>query len=154
MTMRFEECRPGEVFRGRAIKLTLSRILAFSGGALDEPGWPQRNLHTDRAKAREAGLPDIIASGTQFEGVLLTHLVGLFGPSWSRGGELTAKIVKSAFVDDEVTPVAVVRNIRRDGGALAVELDVSCETQAGETLLVGEATARMEGVDADDVPPA
>jgi len=72
-------------------------------GGLDEPGWPHRNIHTDRATAQAAGLPDIIVSGTQFEGILITHLIGLFGVGWYQGGELEAKIVKSAFVNDEVT---------------------------------------------------
>jgi len=55
----------GTRFTGRSLALSLARVLAFSAGPLDEPGWPQRNLHTDRDKAREAGLEDIIASGTQ-----------------------------------------------------------------------------------------
>jgi hypothetical protein len=144
MSGRLVGCRSGDVLRGRTIKFTLARVLAFSGGAFGEPGWPQRNLHTDRAKAREAGLPDIIVSGTQFEGVLLTHLVDLFGYAWHSGGELNAKIVKSAFVNDEVTPVAVVRDTAAGQGGAGVELDVWCEKQDGEKILVGHARICMD----------
>lgn len=141
MTARIASCAVGELRRGRAVTLSLGRILVFSGGPLDQPGWPARNLHTDRDKAREAGLEDIIASGTQFEGVLLTHLVSLFGPAWHHTGEIEAKFVRSARVGDTVTPVAVVRETVHRDGRLRVELDVWCERQDGEKLLVGRASA-------------
>ena len=140
MTGRLTGCKIGDEFRGRSLHLTLSRVLAFSGGAFDEPNWPLRNLHTIREKALEAGLPDIIISGTQFEGLLLSHLVDLFGPAWHSAGELTAKIVKSAFVNDIVTPVAVVRDTTH-----GVELDVWCEKQTGDKILVGQARLHRDG---------
>ena len=143
MRGKLANCAVGEVLRGKTVRLTLSRVLAFSGGGLDEPGWPHRNIHTDRATAQAAGLPDIIVSGTQFEGILLTHLIGLFGAGWYQGGELEAKIVKSAFVNDEVTPVAVVRDIRGEGADATFDLDVWCERQTGEKLMLGHASARV-----------
>jgi acyl dehydratase len=139
------DAAPGQVFRGRPFRFTLPRVLAFSGGAFDEPGWPQRNLHTDAAKAREAGLPDIIVSGTQFEGLLLGHLARLVGPAWHRAGELEARIAKSALVGDEVTPVAVLRGIEDGPGGRVASLEVWCETQDGSKVLVGEARALLEG---------
>lgn len=138
-------CALGEVLKGRSVKLTPSRILAFSGGAFDEPGWPHRNIHTDREKARDAGLPDAIASGTQSEGVLLTHLVDLIGPSWHDRGELEAKFIKSAFMNDEITPVAVVREIRDGADGKTVGLEVWCETQSGERIIVGRASGPLAG---------
>jgi acyl dehydratase len=143
MTAIIAACPVGEVRRGRGVTLSLGRILAFSGGPLDQPGWPARNLHTDRDKAREAGLEDIIASGTQFEGVLLTHLVSLFGPAWHRSGEIEARFIRSARVGDTVTPVAVVRERMAEGGSVRLGLDVWCERQDGEKLLVGRAIAEL-----------
>lgn len=144
MTAPIASFAVGELRRGRAVTLSLGRILAFSGGPLDLPGWPARNLHTDRDKAREAGLPDIIASGTQFEGVLLTHLVSLFGPAWHRSGEIDAKIIRSAQVGDTVTPVALIREHVKENGRTRVGLDVWCERQNGEKLLVGRASAEID----------
>lgn len=143
MSSKLANCAVGEVLRGKTVGLTLSRVLAFSGGGLDEPGWPHRNLHTDRATAQAAGLPDLIVSGTQFEGILLTHLISLFGAGWYQGGELEAKIIKSAFVNDEVTPVAMVREIQGEGVDATFELDVWCERQTGEKLMLGRAAARI-----------
>ena len=136
MTRTFDESLvAGACLRGRSLKFTLARVLAFSGGKFDEPGWPQRNLHTDADKAREAGLPGIIASGTQFEGLLLSHLVDRLGDAWYAGGSLDAKIIKSLYVDDVVTPVSQVKSIN----AKEIELDVWCENQRGEKTLVGQA---------------
>lgn len=142
MTGGVASCAVGETLRGRTVTLTLSRVLAFSGGPLDEPGWPHRNLHTDRATALAAGLPDLIASGTQFEGILLTHLVDLFGPAWHRSGELEAKFIRSGRVNDAITPVAIVRAINDAEAGQTVEVEVWCETQAGDKLLVGSARGR------------
>lgn len=133
----------GDVYRGRSLTFTLARILAFSGGPLGEVGWPHRNLHTDRQAARAAGLPDIIASGTQFEGLMLSHLLGLFGMSWHSGGELEAKVIKSAFINDTITPVAVIESIEREKEAATVVLDIWCENQNGEKVLVGKAKGRI-----------
>jgi hypothetical protein len=125
----------GACLRGRSLKLTLARVLAFSGGNLDEPEWPQRNLHTDASKAREAGLPGIIASGTQFEGLLLSHLIDWVGDAWYAGGTLDAKIIKSVYINDSITPVARVTAIDDE----AIEFDVWCENQQGEKALIGYA---------------
>ena len=65
----------GEVRSGRPLTLSLARVLSFSGGPIDAPNWPERNLHTDPAKAREAGLAHLIASGTQSEGMLIGFLI-------------------------------------------------------------------------------
>lgn len=129
----------GNTIRGKNFKCTLARTLAFSGGPFDEPGWPQRNLHTDTAKALEAGLPDIIVSGTQFEGLLLSHLTELFGGHWYRSGRLEAKFVRSVFIGDVVSPVATVLDIELDGKQAVFHLDVACERQDGEKALVGQA---------------
>ena len=91
--------------------------------------------YADADKAREAGLPGIIASGTQFEGLLLSHLVDRLGDAWYAGGTLDAKIIKSVYVDDVVTPVIQVKSIN----AKEIELDVWCENQRGEKTLVGQA---------------
>ena len=55
----------GATVCGRALTLSLARVLAFSGGPLDEPGWPQRSLHTDLELARAAGLDHLIQNNLQ-----------------------------------------------------------------------------------------
>lgn len=128
---------------GPPTTLTIERVLAFSAGVPGEPGWPHRNLHTDEAKAREAGLPAIIASGTQSEGLLVELLIELFGDAWHHSGEVALKLPRSVLVGDTVQAKATVREIREADGGPVCELDVRCETQTGEAVLIGTASCRM-----------
>ena len=138
--------RQGEVIRGRSMKFSLARVLAFSGGLLGESDWPHGNIHTDGKIARAAGLPDIIVSGTQFEGLLLSHLVRLFGSAWHISGELEAKFVQSVYLDDVVTPVAMVQAVDPHGTGARLRLDVWCEKEGEEKVLVGTATVQTAQV--------
>jgi len=81
------ETEVGAEFAGPQHTFEPVRMLTFSGGPIDAPGWPAKNLHTDVEKATEAGLPAPIASGIQYEGHLVELLVQLFGQvSPNRGG--------------------------------------------------------------------
>jgi len=122
---------------GRSLTMSLNRVLAFSGGPFDEPGWPQRNLHTDADKAREAGLDGIIASGTQSEGLLLGFLLDLFGASWYDGGELDVRFLKPVRVNDAVRPAVRLRSRERIDARLRLALDCRCETASGERVIEG-----------------
>src|SRR5688572_33392604 len=86
MSARLLESQPGQVFEGRARQLTLARALALSGGPFDAPVWPEKNLHTDLEAANDAGLAEIVVSGTQWEGYLVGFLADLFGMDWFRHG--------------------------------------------------------------------
>ena len=134
---------PGTVFQGRPRTLSLARILAFSGGPLDQPGWPEKNLHTDEERARAAGLDQIIASGTQFQGILLALLVDLFGPAWHKSGILDVKITRSVKVGDRLQPKAKVQGRESGADGERVVLDVWCETDEGVTVLAGTASGRL-----------
>ena len=90
----------GAEFSGPVRHLTLERVLAFSGGPFAQPHWPDRNLHTDAEKAREAGLAGIIVSGTQFEGHLVDLLVELFGEAWFTAGTIEIKIPISLMLGE------------------------------------------------------
>jgi len=63
----------GQEFSGRMRELSMTRMLAFAGGLLANPGWPAKNLHTDPAKAKEARLRAPIASGLQYESDISRH---------------------------------------------------------------------------------
>lgn len=134
---------PGQSFAGPPLAMTMERILAFSAGVPGEPGWPHKNLHTDEAKAREAGLPAIIASGTQSEGRLVELMVELFGPAWYDGGVVELKLPTSVFAGDVVQAKAVLLEVREAEGGRECHLDVWCEKQTGEKVLVGTATGRV-----------
>jgi hypothetical protein len=133
----------GTVFAGPVYHLSIERVLAFSGGPFSRPNWPDRNLHTDLEKAQEAGLPGIIVSATQFEGYLIDLLVDLFGETWFTAGAIENRIPKSLMLDDFVQPKAVLRAVDDDGETRTFTMDVSCENQRGEQVLVGAASCRL-----------
>ena len=130
----------GRIVVGRALKLTTARVLAFSGGALDEPGWPQQNLHTSRDKALEAGLDANIAAGTQSEGLLIGLLIDTFGDQWHRAGRLEVRFLKPVRVGDTVRP-GLQWSDRVDGpdGSRWVA-NVWCENGTGERVVEGNAS--------------
>jgi acyl dehydratase len=144
MLNQLTHAREGELFEGRLYTLSLARVLAFSGGPFDQDEWPDVNLHTDVEKAKEAGLEGIIASGTQFEGVLLNLLVYLFGPPWHTSGCLEVKIVKSILVDQTIQAKAVVRGRDTTNQGERITLDVWCENGGGDKVLVGTASAEVK----------
>lgn len=138
----------GATVCGRALELSLARVLAFSGGPLDEPGWPQRNLHTDIAHARAAGLDHIIASGTQSEGLLIGFLIDNLGSAnWYRSGVLDVRFLKPVKVGDFVRPKL------RWTGRETVENEVHltgecwCELPDGDRVVAGTVSCRV-------LPPA
>ncbi|MCC7427384.1 MAG: MaoC family dehydratase [Alphaproteobacteria bacterium] len=137
---RLAAAAPGEVIEGRAVTLGLARVLAFSGGNLDEPGWPHRNLHTDAEKARDAGLPAIIASGTQTEGLLLGLMVGLFGRAWHSTGRIEAKFTRPVRVGETIQPMARLVSRTAEAGGERILLDIWCRNQDGTEVMVGQAS--------------
>lgn len=129
----------GSTFAGRVREMSLDRMLAFSGGFLSDPDWPHKNLHTDLTKAQDAGLPDLIASGNQSVGILVTLLTEIFGPTWFTRGVLDMKIINSVYSGDTVQAKAVVRERREQGDTIEVVLDAWCENQNGVKVITGDA---------------
>ena len=140
----------GSIRRGRALTLSLARVLAFSGGPLDEPGWPQRNLHTDVDHARAAGLDGLIASGTQSEGLLIGFLIDTFGSAhWYGGGQLDVRFVKPVNVGDTVRPALRWTSRSERAGALHVTAECWCELPDGERVIDGTAACSVRPAPAD-----
>lgn len=134
---------PGQVFEGRARQLTLARALALSGGPFDAAVWPEKNLHTDLKAANDAGLAEIVVSGTQWEGYLVGFLAELFGMHWFRHGELDIKIPRSVRIGETLQPKARLETRETQGGALRIALSVWVENQDGAQVLVGTAACTL-----------
>ena len=134
---------PGQVFEGRARRLTWARALALSGGPFDAQGWPEKNLHTDLDAARAAGLAEVVVSGTQWEGYLVGLMVELFGMAWLHHGQLDIKIPRSVKIGETIQPKARLeaREACKDG--LQVGLSVWCENQDGQQVLAGKASCML-----------
>lgn len=142
------EAEVGELYIGKARKLTWARALALSGGPFDTPGWPEKNLHTDLKMANDAGLSTVVVSGTQWEGYLVGLLVNMFGAAWFNGGRIDIKIPRSVKIGEIVQPKARVESRVQEGERVQIALSVWCENQDGEQVLVGTAscTVAAQGV--------
>lgn len=133
----------GRTFEGRARQLTWARALALSGGPFDAPKWPERNLHTDLGAANEAGLAEVVVSGTQWEGYLVGFLVELFGMNWFGHGELDIKIPRSVKIGETVQPKARLEQREVQDVGTRIDLSVWCENQTGDQVLVGTAACTL-----------
>ena len=133
----------GQVFAGRARQLTLARALALSGGPFDAEVWPAKNLHTDLHAANDAGLSEIVVSGTQWEGYLVGFLVELFGMPWFGCGELEIKIPRSVRIGESLQPKARLESREAQAGGLRLALSVWVENQDGAQVMVGSAACTL-----------
>lgn len=144
--------KTGEIREGRPRTLTLSRALALSGGPLDKPGWPDKNLHTDAQAAADAGLPAIVVSGTQWEGYAVGLLVETFGPAWFEGGIIDIKIPRSVRIGETIRPRLRLEEITGAGNQQRARVKIWCENGQGQEVLVGTASCAVPGPGAGAVP--
>lgn len=133
----------GEVAWSHPRALTLARALALSGGPWDAASWPERNLHTNAGAAEEAGLAEIVVSGTQWEGYLVGLLVEIFGLDWFAGGSLDIKIPRSVRIGDVIRAAARLETVSGDHEDRVAELVVWCENGAGDQVMVGTARCKI-----------
>lgn len=140
---RLQNAKIGQSFVGSEHHLTLERVFAFSGGPFSRPRWPDRNLHTDTAKAKEAGLPGIIVSATQFQGFLIDLLIDLFGEDWFTTGTIETRVPKSLMLGDTVQAKVVLHAVEPSADVVTYKMDIFCDNQNGEHVLVGTASCRV-----------
>ncbi|MBI4192261.1 MAG: MaoC family dehydratase [Betaproteobacteria bacterium] len=134
----------GTTFDGPVRRMSIERLLAFSGGRFSEPGWPARNLHTDAAKAAEAGLARPIASGLQPQGHIIRLMLDLSGEAWSRAGSIRLRFRRPVYVGDSIRARARLTDRTADSQAIVYTLEVWSERQDGEIAVTGSATCRIQ----------
>jgi acyl dehydratase len=145
MTLITAETPPGQEFSGNSKKLVIERIWAFSGGPFRASGWPSPNIHTDIEFAKNTGLSTVYVSATQYLGHLTEHLVDLFGEIWlSTGKTRDLKFIKPVTEGDILRARSRVRATTKQGTTTTFVLDVWCENQRNEEVLVGEAIGFVE----------
>jgi acyl dehydratase len=130
----------GAQFTGKPKKVAESRVLAFSGGPLNAPGWPAANIHTNLKFAQSVGLPTRAISATQYQSHLIDMLIDIFGINWFKHGRIDSKFVVPVDVNDIITSKLIVTSIDLEGSAKMVKFDASCENQRGQKVLIGTAS--------------
>lgn len=119
----------------------LSHVVTMDDMVLFEPEG-EKNIHTDDAVARAAGLPAAIAAGVQFMSYIFEMLQQAYGASSVIGTVLDVRIRAPVFAGDTVTARGQVTGIATDRAIL----DVWCENQRGEQVIAGTAEVPVEDV--------
>jgi acyl dehydratase len=144
MAIITRDIQEGHQFSGKSKKITEERVYAFSGGFPKGPGWPQKNIHTNLEFARRCGLSDRNASGSMFEGYLTELMIDLFGENWLREGKLELVFIRMVLIGDTLLPKAVVQSKRMEDSGTGFVLEVWCENQHGDKVVVGTATGLVQ----------
>ena len=115
-------------------KLTLDKIRLYRSQ------WPRiKNWHNDYEIAQSWGVDKPLAFASQVMEYLGEMLVKLFGEGYL-GGNLSVSIIQSVFPEDTVLIKGLVREKVVEGEAMRLILDVWCENQHGEKVIVGKAS--------------
>lgn len=99
-----------------------------------------RNLiHYDTAAARRAGFPRPIVHGALVAALLNEACRDYFGQAWIQGGRLKIAFIKPVLVEQVVVTNAQALEGVPGSQRLPTRLEVWCENEAGERVIVGEA---------------
>ena len=138
-----KETQKGTEFQGKLKTVTEERVYAFSGGFPKGKDWPKKNIHTDLEFAESCGLPSRAASGAMFEGYLTELMIDLFGIDWLTYGKMSLKFIAIVDVNDTVLPRAAVQSKQVQNSDVSFTMDVWCENQHGNKVVVGIATGTV-----------
>ncbi len=118
--------------------LSRTQIVQYAGASGD-----YNPLHTDEVfTTKVAGYPSVFAHGMLsmgLTGVMLTNYVG--------DGRLTTfgvRFTRQVWPGDTLTAKATIEALREEGGQHFVDLTVETTNQDGDTVVTGDATARIE----------
>lgn len=107
----------------------------FSGGDKSLPNFPKVTIHTNLQEANDYGLPDRIAAGAMFEGLIAELISNIVGDVWYKIGKMRLKFIQPVFIGDSVTPYVSFNQVV-DGKAM---FDIWCENQDKVKTIVGQA---------------
>ena len=127
-------------FSGKPKEITEGRVYVFSGGFPKGPGWPHKNIHTDVKFARRCGLPARNVSGSMFESYLTELMIDLFGEDWLKQGKMQLVFIRMVIIGDTLLPKAIVQSKREEHSGMRFVLEIWCENQHGDKVIVGTGT--------------
>jgi len=133
----------GTEFVGRLKTPTQERSNDFSGGFPKGPSWPNTTIHTSLSFAEECGFASCVVAGAMNEGYLAELMIDVFGIDWMRGETMSVKFVAVVKPGETVLPKATVRARVDEADRVRFALDVWCENQSGQKVIVGTATGSI-----------
>ncbi|ETW98892.1 MAG: acyl dehydratase [Candidatus Entotheonella factor] len=118
--------------------ITRTQLVQYAGASGD-----YNPIHTDEVYTTQvAGYPSVFAHGMLTMGMtgkMLTNYVG--------DGRLTkygVRFTKQVWPGDSLVSTATVTAVREEDGQHYVDLDIATVNQAGEVVLSGQASARID----------
>jgi hypothetical protein len=115
-------------------KITLDKMRLYRSQ------WPRiKNWHNDYDMAHESGVDQPIVFASQVMEYIGELLVKFFGEGYL-GGRLSVSLTRPVWPDDVIVTKGVVQEKVVEGSAVRLVLDVWCENQHGEKVIVGTAS--------------
>jgi acyl dehydratase len=115
--------------------ITQESLINYSGGDRSDPKFPKKTIHTDLELARKCGLPERIASGAMFEGLIAELMLDIVGSRWYKVGKMRLKFVHRVNIGDTIVANVKVDNYENDASCF----EVWCENQYKVRVVVGQA---------------
>lgn len=136
-----KDTKVGATFDGKPKRVSWERLWTFSGGPFKSTGWPARNIHTNLEFAVSCGLPSkVAASATQYMGYVTQLMIDLFGVEWLSHGTMDVRFVAIVDAGDTLVTRAAVQSKEARTDTTKFIMDVYCENQRHEKVLIGLAT--------------
>ena len=117
-------------------EMSQRRIDAYSGVR-------PRSIHTDEAWAREKGFRTTLAQGMMSTAYVSEMMTRLLGAGFVQGGTMSVAFVRPVYAGDRLTVRGVVKEMRPEGAATRVVVEVWCENQDGEKTAAGSASGLL-----------
>jgi len=115
-------------------KVTLDKMRLY------RVGWPRyKNWHTDYEDAHKSGVDQPTVIGSQVTEYIGELIIKFFGKGYI-GGNLSVSYIRPIWPDDEIVTKGIVREKIAERDALRLVLEVWCENQHGEKVVVGTAS--------------
>jgi hypothetical protein len=115
-------------------KITLDKMRLYRSQ------WPRiKNWHNDYDIAHKSGVDQPIVFASQVMEYIGELLVKFFGEGYL-GGNLSVSLTRPVWPDDVIVTKGVVREKVIEGKAIRLVLDVWCENQHSEKVIVGTAS--------------
>jgi len=141
--------RPMKVTAGKDIEIgfeleSITKKVTLDKMRLYRSQWPRiRNWHNDYEVAHNWGVDQPMAFASQIMEYLGELLIKFFGEGYL-GGSLSVSILRSVWPEDEIVTKGIVREKITDGRDTRLTLDVWCENQQAEKVLVGQASGLVK----------
>ena len=130
--------RPGDVLPQAVRHISQDNINLYAQASGDF-----NPIHIDEAFAASTPLGGTVAHGMLVLAYVSQMITASFGPSWLSSGRLTVRFKMPARPGDTLTIGGKVKSIDSKEGISYASCSILCSNQKGETVVSGQATARL-----------